>query len=336
MKAMIDLDVTWRSPPAPDDESAAALVDAARAGGIGVVVVGVAGPDDVGAARAAAGALSGAGAKAGVVVVPAFSPSVGDGLADLYALAEVSVSVSAINAGRVVWRMRRPTNDALLLRRLGDLARAHDAVVMVPALDAGLADDAVAFEGPVATRFGLKGMPEAAEAIGVARVLEIAALTGGRFHLTGLATARGVAMLEGGGVDVVTGSVNAVHLLLDDEAWARRPYDGRLLQRPPLPTAASRQALVDAVTRGVVMVASGHRAVRKRERDLEIGKASAGGTALRSAFHMLRERFGDDVVDVAARVAPARVLGVAVPPTESAGTVVDVDDDLRVLVKECS
>ncbi len=335
MKAMIDLDVMWRSPPAPDDESAAALVDAAHAGGIGVVVVGVAGPDDVGAARAAAGALSGAAAKAGVVVVPAFSPSVADGgLADLYALAEVSVSVAS--AGRVVWRLRRPTSDALLLRRLGDLARAHNAVVMVPALDADLADDAVAFEGSIATRFGLKGMPEAAEAIGVARVLEIAALTGGRFHLTGLATARGVAMLEGGGVDVVTGNVNAAHLLLDEEAWARHPYDGRLLQRPPLPTAASRQALVDAVTRGVVMVASGHRAVRKRERDLEIGKASAGGTALRSAFHMLRERLGDAVVDVAARVAPARVLGVEVPPTISVGTVVDVDDDLRVLVKECS
>jgi dihydroorotase len=334
---IVDLDVSWRSPPAPDDESAAALVDAAVAGGVSVAAVAVIDSgSDVGRARAACAALQAAARGRGLTIVPAFSPVGTDGdLADLHALAEMLVEMgsgSAAAPGRPVWRLQQPTDDAVLLRRLGDLARAHDAVVMVPAVDAGLAKDAIAFESPTATRLGLKAMPEAAETIGIARVIEIARLTGGRFHVVGVATAAGAAMLEGSGLDTVTGSVQAVHLLLDESAWVRHPFDGRLLQRPPLPTASSRAALVDAVKRGALFVSSGHRAVPKRKRDLELGKAAAGGTALSSAPRLLRTLLGDDIAIQAFSRGPGLLLGLPAGDLDTA-TVIG-DDDLARHVKE--
>jgi dihydroorotase len=327
MNGFVDLDVTLRLPGAPDDEAPAALARRARDGGVDVVVVGVDGAapvDGVGLASAAAMLRA---ASPTLLLIPAVQPLVGGQLADLGSLRWHAAIGSTI---RPVWRLLAPVDDALLLRRVGELARAHDAVVIVPSMDGGLAAGGIAIEGPIATRLGIPAMPEAAEAIGVGRLVEVARLTGARFHVVGVFTAAGARLIEQA-AGLVTGSVRAPHLLLDETALLASRYDTAVLRSPPLPTSASRAVLVDAVRRGVLMVGSGHTFVPRRERDLELNRATPGGTSLSSTARLLRPLLGNDVLTAAWRDAPRRLLGLP-PVTTSIPADGVVEDDLSALV----
>lgn len=304
----VDLAATLRLPRAPDEESARDLAKAAAAGGVDVVVVSVKGAEakDEDGATAVAAACA-VGREHGVTLVPSLCPIADDG-----GLADITAMVKALPAGTPrVLRLRAPVDDALLLRRIGDLARALGALVMLPSTDRALAAGTIAVEGAVATRLGFAAIPEASERIGIARVVEIARLTGARFHVAGVFTAAGAAAVDAARADgvAVSGSVFAPHLLLDEGALLACRYDTRVLHRPPLPTSTSRAALIAAVARGALVVASGHHHVPKRERDLEMAKAGPGMTALSSTAALLRPVLGD-ALRAAFHTGPAAILGV--------------------------
>jgi dihydroorotase len=350
MTGFCDLAATLRFPRAPDEESVADLVRAARAGGVATVVVGVKGEAPVDNARfqAACAALTG---RDGVRVIPAVCPIVDGGLADIASIERPAAWAAATtpssppssppsswlvpDVARFVYRLPQPIDDAVLLRRVGEVARARHALVVVPSVDAALSAGAVAVEGAVATRLGLPAMPEAAEVIGIHRILAVARLTGARFHIAGVFTAEGAALLAAAGAPRVTGSVHAAHLLLDETALLARRYDTRFLRRPPLPTAASRAALVAAVRAGSLLVSSGHTHVPRRERDLEPVRATPGGTALASMARLLRPILGDDVLARAFALGPAACLGDAAsppappPPQPPLSATAEVDDLAR-------
>lgn len=327
MSGFVDLDVTLRLPGAPDDEAPAALGRRARDGGVEIAIVGVDGAapmDGVGLAATAAMLRTASPAH---LLVPAVQPLDKGQLTDLGSLGWQAAVATPM---RPVWRLLSPIDDALLLRRVGELARAHDAVVIVPSVDGSLAAGGIAVEGPIATRLGIPALPEAAEAIGIARLIAIARLTGASFHVVGVFTAAGAQLIEDAG-GLVTGSVRPPQLLLDETALLACRYDTALLRSPPLPTSTARTALVDAVRRGVLMVGSGHTFVPRRERDLEMNRATPGGTSLSSTARLLRPILGDEALTRAWRDAPRALLGL--PPASSpipAGVV--VDDDLSALV----
>jgi dihydroorotase len=326
MSGFVDLDVTLRLPGAPDDEAPAMLARRAREGGVDLLVVGIDGAAPVDAVGLAATAAMLRAASPSPLLVPAVRPLRHDHLADLGSVGWRAAVGAPL---RPVWRLLTPVDDALLLRRVGELARAHDAVVIVPSVDGGLSAGAIAVEGAIATRLGIPAMPEAAEAIGVARIIELARLTGASFHIVGVFTAAG-ARLIADAAGLVSGSVRPPQLLFDESALLACRYDSALLRSPPLPTASSRVALVEAVRRGVLMVSSGHTFVPRRERDLELSRATPGGTSLSSTARLLRPLLGDEVLATAWRDAPRRLLGL--PPAPAPLPVpANVDDDLSAL-----
>lgn len=341
---LVDLTVSLRLHGAPDDETVVGLAKAAAAGGVAVAVIGIDGTHlcDGPAVSAAVSALRVARAH-GVRLIPAISPvRGGGGLADLRSAEKAWREGHQDDADLVtmVWRFAEPIDDALLLRRIGDLARARGALVVVPSVDRSLSLGAVAVEGPVATRLGLPGMPEAAEAIGISRTIEVARLTGARFLVSGVFTEAGASLIEAHAHLGVTGVVQAAHLLMDETALVAMPYDTRLLHSPPLPTASSREALLAAVKRGALLVSSGHRHVPKRERDLEMTRASPGGTALASMQRLLGAVLSPGELARAGSSAPAALLGCTPSFTTTTTTTTTamstVDDDLSILVRELS
>jgi dihydroorotase len=344
-----DLGASIRFPRAPDEESIHDLVRAARKGGVATVVVGVSGQPPVDNARfqAACAALQG---KGGVRVIPAVCPVQGGGLADVASIerpaawasddAPSSSSWLIPDEVRFVYKLPAPVDDAVLLRRVAETARARHALVITPSVDGALAAGAVAVEGAVATRLGLPGMPEVAEVIAITRILAVAKLTGARFHIAGVFTAEGAALIGASGNERVSGSVFASHLLLDETALLARRYDTRYLRQPPLPTSSSRQALIAAVKAGTLLVSSGHAHVPRRERDLEPIRATPGGTSLSSTARLLRPLLGDDVLARAFGAGPARCLGDAKTPRRARpddahpNVTDDNDDDLARCVQE--
>jgi len=114
----------------------------------------------------------------------------------------------------------KPVSDANIMRQ----ALAYSASLGLPIINhcevPELADGASMNEGWVATRLGLKGMPNTAEEAMVARDISLSELTGGRIHLAHISTAGTLDMVRDAkerGINV-TCEVTPHHLTLTDEA----------------------------------------------------------------------------------------------------------------------
>src|SRR5439155_5032627 len=106
--------------------------------------------------------------------------------------------------------------------------------------------------GLVSTRVGLKGIPDAAESVMVARDALLAELTGGRVHVAHVSAARSVEIIrraKARGIRM-TAETAPHYLVLTDEAAAE--YDTRAKMNPPLRSERDRDAMIDGVVDGTI------------------------------------------------------------------------------------
>lgn len=311
LPGMIDLGVHLRDPGREHDEDLPTTLLAALRGGVTTLVAlpdttpAVDGSDDVLHRRAAASRALGESTGPNVVVAGALTRRrEGKEPADLADMADVGVELFG-DAAYV--------EDAEVLRRAVEYARGAGArLVFLDGPAADLARGGVVVEGPIATRLGLPGIPELADALAAWRHVEVASLAGLPVHLGALFSARALEVVEAAvarGV-AVTASVQPWHLLLDERAHLERRYDPLLRLDPPLPTAASREKLLDAVKRGALLVSSGHKAVPNRTKDLEMTLAEAGAAALSLTLPLLCGVLSPLELARATSALPAAVLGL--------------------------
>ncbi len=180
----------------------------------------------------------------------------------------------------------RPIRDTVVLRNALEYARGFGLRVFLRPADADLDLLGVVHDSGVAAELGMRGNPAAAEEIGVARIVALVRATGAAVHLTHLGTARGVALVRAARREglPVTASTAARNLLLDESVHLARPYDTRLRLHPPLRGATDREALLEAVRDGTLLLVADHAPRAPEEKDLEFERATPGSTGLESAF----------------------------------------------------
>jgi len=145
----------------------------------------------------------------------------------------------------------KPIATAKLARQVMDYCRSFDLPVIEHAEDVSLAGGAVMREGVASLRLGLRGMPAAAEAVCVARDVELAELTGARLHIAHLsskASLEQVRRAKSRGLRV-TCEVTPHHFTLIDEDVS---YDSRFKMNPPLAAREDRAALLEGLADGTV------------------------------------------------------------------------------------
>jgi dihydroorotase len=149
--------------------------------------------------------------------------------------------------------------DASLLRLVMDYIAELGGVVSQHAVDPSLSRAGHMHEGAVSSRLGMYGIPGEADDIVIARDLALARLTGVRYHVQHLSTARGMRLVSDAreaGV-AVTCEVTPHHLLFCDEDVAGTDPDYKMM--PPLRSAHDREALRSGVIDGVIdAVATDH------------------------------------------------------------------------------
>jgi len=233
----------------------------------------------------------------------------------------------------------RDVQDAGMMRRVMEYAKAFGATVIAHCEDEPLVGPGVVNEGAISTRLGLPGWPAAAEETMVARNIRIAELTGCRLHLAHLSTAGSVELVRRAkerGI-VVTAEVTPHHLFLDEGALVS--YDTNLKMNPPLRTVEDRKALVDGLLEGIIdCIATDHAPHAPHEKELEFEVAPFGTTGLETAVslvvtHLVAEGMMEwkHVARVMA-VAPRRCLNLPEVRLEQ-GHVADitvVDPEARV------
>lgn len=149
---------------------------------------------------------------------------------------------------------RNSIQSAGLLRAAFTYASNFDLPVMHHVSDRSLTGDGVMNESALASISGLKGIPAEAETVPLARDLQLAALTGVRYHAAQISTASAVDLVaeakQRGGPVSAGISINNLALNENDVA----PYRTYFKLSPPLRSEDDRQAVIEGLRSGAIDV----------------------------------------------------------------------------------
>ena len=186
-----------------------------------------------------------------------------------------------------------PVSSPELMRRALSYARHFDAPIVQHAQDLALSGAGAMHEGVWSTRLGVPGIPATAEDVMVARDIELVALTGGRYHLQHLSSARSLDLVREAkrrGL-AVTCEVSPHHLLLTDESVHASGLDPNFKMNPPLRSAADRQTLLEGLADGSIdVIATDHAPHHPDEKLVPFGEAPFGIVGLETAVGLCLDR----------------------------------------------
>jgi dihydroorotase len=236
----------------------------------------------------------------------------------------------------------KPVRNAEIMRRALELTRALGIPVIQHAEDPDLKGDGVMHEGWTSTRLGMKGIPDAAESVIVARDALLAELTGGHVHVAHVSAGRSTEIIrraKARGIRM-TAETAPHYLLLTDEAV--EGFDPRTKMNPPLRSAKDREALLEAVVDGTLdCLATDHAPHTDFEKDSDFDSAPFGIVGLETALGIYLKALVEpkllSLPELIMRmtVNPLRVLGLP-GGTLEAGAPADVtvfDPSLRWTVR---
>lgn len=222
----------------------------------------------------------------------------------------------------------KPILTAKLARQVMDYCQSLDLPVIEHAEDVSLAAGAVMREGVTSTRLGLAGMPAAAEAVCVARDIQLVDLTSARLHIAHLSAKASLEQVRAAkqrGLRVSC-EVTPHHFTLIDEDVQ---YDSCYKMNPPLASREDREALIAGLADGAVdAIATDHAPHEPALKDVEFDRAPFGITGFETAMGLTLDQLVHTGRISLMRMVelftsgPARVLGME--RTLAAGQPADV------------
>lgn len=211
----------------------------------------------------------------------------------------------------------KPVTDSNLMRRALDYCRMFDIPVISHCEDKYLSADGFMNEGPLATRLGLRGIPNAAEASMAYRDCQLAALTGGRVHIAHVScaeTAEVVRQAKRQGINV-TAETCPHYFCLTEEAVIG--YNEMARVNPPLRTRKDIETIIDGLRDGTIdCIASDHAPHSLEEKEVEFDQAPCGMIGLETSLGLCWTHLVEKKVLTPAQlvekmsVNPRRILGL--------------------------
>jgi dihydroorotase len=233
----------------------------------------------------------------------------GNDLSNLFALKQAGC-IAVSNAGNSL-------NNLLILRRAMEYAATHDLLIIYRANETSLSGKGCAHEGAVASRYGLPGIPAAAESIALAQCLELAELTGCRLHISQISCKQSVIKLQQAkkyGLQVTADvAIHQLHLTENDVI----PFDSNYHVIPPFRSQIDRQYLRDGLANGTIdAICSDH---QPHDLDAKLGafpETEAGIASLETLVPLILEvsqQHGIALNHAIAKLTqqPASILGLA-------------------------
>jgi dihydroorotase len=211
---------------------------------------------------------------------------------------------------------RHSIQSSAVLRTAFSYAANFDMPVLHQPRDNDLAGDGVVNEGLFATVLGLKGMPIEAETVPLARDIQLAALTGVRYHAAQISCGRAVAFMTRakGDMPAVSCGVSINNLSLNEnDVGAYRTF---FKLNPPLRSEEDRQAMIEGLKSGAIdTIHSDHDPQDTEVKRQPFAEASDGAIGLETmlAAALRLHHSGDvDLVTIlrAMTSRPAEILGI--------------------------
>lgn len=185
-----------------------------------------------------------------------------------------------------------PISNPNLLKIALQYASNFNGLICSFPLEKRISGQGVMNENVMSTSLGLKGSPNLAEALQIARDLYILEYTNGKLHIPTISTAESVNLIRQAKLKKldVTCSV-AIHnlLFLDDHL---KEFETTYKVNPPLRTQHDIDALIEGVKDGTIdMVTSDHNPITIEDKKVEFDHAAYGTIGLESAFGALQTLF---------------------------------------------
>lgn len=228
-------------------------------------------------------------------------------------LAEIG---SMVAAGALACSDITALSDSYLMRKALEYSKAFGVPIFSCPEDRNLVGQGVIHEGVHSNRLGLRGIPAAAEEIGVYRDTVLARHTGAKLHLSSLTTLgsmRAVRRAKEDGV-VFTAETNPHYFSLTTEAISS--YDASYKCIPPLREQEDCDALITALADGTLdCIASQHIPQSSAAKDVGFEQAAPGMIALETCLALTLQLVRQKKISLSRAVEllstnPARVLGL--------------------------
>ena len=214
-----------------------------------------------------------------------------------------------------------PVTSSQLLRKALEHGRELGLPVIDHCEDIELSDNGVMNEGQVSARLGLKGIPDAAEEVMVARDLILARLTGAKLHVAHVSTKGSVELVRRAKQEgiAVTAEVTPHHLTLTEESIMSRSqdkaFDTNAKVNPPLRTYEDVEALIRGLREGVIdAIATDHAPHTPADKNCELALAAFGISGFDTAFGCLMGLVHRGQIGLAQLISkltlePAKIIG---------------------------
>jgi dihydroorotase len=178
-----------------------------------------------------------------------------------------------------------PVQSTLLFLKALQYVKAFDGVAIQMPIDKSLGSLGLMNEGILSTKLGLPGIPSIAEELIISRDIELLRYTQSKLHITGVSTAKGIAMIAAAKKEglQITCSVTPYHLFFSEEDLSN--YDTLLKVFPPLRTKKDQAALLKAVEDGTIDCISSHHMPQDWDgKTIEFENAKAGIASIETSF----------------------------------------------------
>ncbi len=182
----------------------------------------------------------------------------------------------------------QPIKENSLLLKALQYVKIFDGTLIQMPTDATTPYQAQVNESITATQLGLQGMPSVLEHIMVATNVELCAYTNSKLHITGVSTAKSMAIITAAKQQNVgvTCSVSPYHLLLHDAEI--NTYNTNAKVNPPLRSKADVMALQNALLQGDIdCIASHHIPQEQDAKQCEFAAAQFGMSTIEHTFNAI-------------------------------------------------
>lgn len=225
----------------------------------------------------------------------------------------------------------KPVMNSEVMRRGLEYSKMFDLTVIAHSEDSNLAADGMMNEGYMATVLGLKGIPNAAESVMIARDIELAKLTGGKLHIAHVSARESVDLIRNAKAQGVKITAEAAphHFTLTDTAVA--DFNTSTKVNPPLRTAEDVEAIKCGLQDGTIdAIATDHAPHTEEEKAVEYLYAPCGMIGLETAFSLAyTELVQKNILSLMEMIAkftinPARILNLKGKGSLKAGQDADI------------
>jgi dihydroorotase len=180
-------------------------------------------------------------------------------------------------------------NASIMLKALQYIKRFHGVMIQMP-IHEQLSKNGLIHEGKISTMLGMPGKMAEAEHIIVQRDIELLRYTDSRLHITGISSAKSVALIKQAKKEklAITCSVALHHLLFTDEVL--QDYNAVYKVNPPFRTEVDRKALLNGIADGTIDCISSHHNPQDWDaKECEFAYAEYGMSTIEHTIHVLTQ-----------------------------------------------